>query len=335
MKIVFFLILFIVINYNNVLSAKESQSSFNRSLSAIKIVSSFTAYNTSSTATEVFGQTTQYRSPTVEAMGSGRAMQMFCKDDYSMVFMSRNIKNSEIKQCQANKSGDLIEVVIGHDSIVFAHNVEAPDLSLTYDDLYKALIAECLHSGRLIPNPHKKWHEINDNLPDINIKIYGPAAGSGTRDTFVNQVIKPKCSIDQNVFNLNKNNNLDEFCQKMRSDEHYIDHGDDYLTLIKKMQMDTNMIGIINFYTLQQNKNKIKSVKINNIEPSEENIVSGLYNLSIPIVIYFKKNHLKNDLKTFVQDITSTKALGKNGYLTKIGINGKKVIDLRELKITS
>lgn len=40
-----------------------------------------------------------------------------------------------------------------------------------------------LQNGKLIPNPYTNWNQINKNLPNRKISVYGPPSSSGTRDT--------------------------------------------------------------------------------------------------------------------------------------------------------
>ncbi len=42
-----------------------------------------------------------------------------------------------------------------------------PDIKFVPTDLCKALAAEVVVNGKLVPNPYKKWSEINPALPDI------------------------------------------------------------------------------------------------------------------------------------------------------------------------
>lgn len=326
--------LFVIIIFlltNNVYSEDRK----NNTQSPIKIVSSFSAYRAAATAAEIFGQTTQFRSPVVESMGSGKAMEMFCSDqNYTFVFVSRSITEQETRKCKTKNNNEIVEVILGNDAIILVNAKEGPNIELTYDDLYKALISEEVHYGKIIKNSKKKWNDINKKLPNFSINFYGPSVGSGMRDVFIHNVIRPKCLTDEELLTI-KNNKIDEieiFCQKIRNDSHYIAHGDDYFSLIKKIQTDDSIISLVNSYVLSKNSNIIKGIKVNGIEPTMENIISNLYTLSIPIIIYYKNNLLKKNSELFLREIASSKALGSNGYLTKIGINSKNSLEKRIIK---
>ena len=45
----------------------------------------------------------------------------------------------------------------------------------------------------LIKNPYTNWNQINKNLPNRKIVIYGPPKSSGTRDAFEDMVLKHTC----------------------------------------------------------------------------------------------------------------------------------------------
>ena len=47
--------------------------------------------------------------------------------------------------------------------------------------------------GKLIPNPNKKWSDVDPSLPDIAIEVLGPPPTSGTRDAFQELAIEGGC----------------------------------------------------------------------------------------------------------------------------------------------
>ena len=316
MKKYFFILFLITVSIKNL----YSEGNF------IKILSSNSSYQIASTYSEIFGQTTVFRGPVVELMGSGKAVQEFCDSkDYNVMFISREIKKIELQKCKAKNTGDILEIIVGHIPLVLVNSIYAPDFSLTYQDIYKALIKNIYLNGKIILNNNNFWNEVSHKLPKIPIKFYGPSAGSGTRDIFVNEVIMPKCLIDEDLNKLSKvlYKNNEKICTSVRSDEHYIDHGDDYMSLIKKINLDQNIVALVDYYIYTQNLDKIKAIKINNVDIVDTDVIeSGQYTMSLPIIMYVKKNIYNNSdyIKLFVKNIISEKSISKTGYLTEIGL---------------
>lgn len=154
----------------------------------IKIVGSGTVYPLSTIITENFvSKNPQFKAPIVEAIGTGGGFKMFCSgaglDTPDINNASRKIKESEKSVCEKNGVKDILEITLGYDSIVLIQPKSIPQINLTSEQIFLGLAAQVPSStGSLIANPYKNWKEIDSSLPDMPIKIIGPAPLSGTRD---------------------------------------------------------------------------------------------------------------------------------------------------------
>lgn len=155
----------------------------------IRIVGSSTVFPFSTAVAEQFGKTTGFKTPVVESTGSGGGLKLFCsgvgQDHPDITNSSRRIKSSEVELCERNGVDAIVEVRIGFDGIVVANSKAAPHLDLSLEQVYRALAKSVPVEGKLVPNPYRKWSDIDASLPAVAIEVLGPPPTSGTRDAFL------------------------------------------------------------------------------------------------------------------------------------------------------
>ena len=295
--------------------------------SHIQIVGSSTVYPFVSTIAETFGRETKFKTPIIEATGTGGGFKLFCSgigyEFPDFVNASREIKQSEREKCLKNgiNAG---EIKIGYDGIVLANSVNGQKYNLTKSQIFLALSAKVPNDrGELVDNFYKNWQEIDKNLPKIKIAIYGPPSTSGTRDAFVELVMLDVC-IKNPIFikNYSDEKVLHKKCQIIRSDGAFIEAGENDNLIVQKLKNDKDALGIFGFSFIQENQNSIQPSLINNATPTLENIVSGVYKISRPLYIYYKKEHLNliDGMKEFIAEIVNKNTLGNEGYLLQTGL---------------
>lgn len=295
----------------------------------VQIVGSSTVYPFTAVIAETFGRDTDFRTPVVEATGTGGGFKLFCSGigygypDFSNA--SRKIEKSEIEKCASNNIFGIIEIKIGYDGIVLANAIEGLHYSLSKEQIFLALAAKVPSADgkSLIENPYKKWSDINKTLPNIEIAIYGPPTTSGTRDAFAELVMEDVCKeypIFKNSFPDKKT--LAKKCHVIRSDGHFIEAGENDNLIVQKLKNDINALGIFGFSFLEENHHAIKAADINKITPSFDSIVSGKYEVSRPLFIYLKKEHLNliAGMREFAYEIASKNTIGNDGYLMQKGL---------------
>ena len=147
---------------------------------------------------EKFGKTTSFKTPVVESTGSGGGLKLFCAGidvkHPDITNASRRIKKKEVSRCAENGSKDIVEVKVGYDGIVLANSKKSEKFELTRKDIFLALAKDIpAGDGKLIPNPHKTWKDVNAALPAIKIEVLGPPPTSGTRDAFAELAMEGGC----------------------------------------------------------------------------------------------------------------------------------------------
>ncbi len=303
----------------------------------IHMVGSSTVYPFSAVIAETFGRDTKFRTPVVEATGTGGGFKLFCSGvgyrypDLSNA--SREIEKSEIDKCHENGVDQIVEIKIGYDGIVLANSSSGRKYNLTKKQIFLALAARIPHhkTKQLVENNYQKWSEINSSLPAINITIYGPPTTSGTRDAFVELVMEETCMKMPEFISAFPNPKIrKKKCHVIRSDGHFIEAGENDNLIVQKLRNDIDALGIFGFSFLEENHGIIQAAEIDKVMPSFESIVSGYYSVSRPLFIYFKKEHLAliDGMREFILEIISKNTIGRDGYLLQKGL-----IPLTDLEI--
>ena len=263
------------------------------------------------------------QAPTVESTGTQPGLMRFCEsgndDSFDIADASRQITSAEFNRCKQNGVGDVIEVPIGLDGLALAESNQGPKLDLTKKDIYLALAANPL--GK--PNAAKTWRDVNPKLPAIPIVVYGPPATSGTRDAFVELILRTGCleamptakdlmAGDPAIF--------DRTCRQIRMDGPYMQTGEDDNVTVKALEANPNAIGLFGYSYLEQNASRLRGVPIDGIAPQYDQIASGKYAGVRTLYLYVKKNHLKAkpELQEFLDLFTTM--WGPKGPLTERGL---------------
>ncbi len=293
----------------------------------IRIVGSSTVYPFSTAVAEQFGKSGKFRTPVVESTGTGGGFKLFCSgigpDFPDVANASRRIKESEVEQCAKGGVAEIVELKIGYDGIVLANSKKSAKLSLTREQLYRALAKEVPVGGKFVPNPYQKWSDIDPSLPGEKIEVLGPPPTSGTRDAFVELVMEHSCAATPEGKALKADANaFKAACFSVREDGAYIEAGENDNLIVQKLEANPRAFGIFGYSFLDQNTDKLQGSAIEGADPTFENIAAGSYKVSRPLFIYAKKAHVGQipGIKEFLAEFTSEKAWGSTGYLSDKGL---------------
>jgi phosphate transport system substrate-binding protein len=300
----------------------------------IRVVGSSTVYPFVTAAAEEFGNKTAFKTPIVEATGTGGGLKLFCSgagaETPDIAMASREIKESETKLCKDNSIAAPIEIKIGLDGLVIANAASSKKMSLSRKEIFLALAKQIPKDGKLVPNTYKNWSSINASLPNVNaalpdskIEIYGPPPTSGTRDAFVELVMHHACKEFPEFEKAYPDSaERDKACGLMREDGAYIEAGENDNLIIQKLVNNPTALGIFGYSFLEQNMDKVQGSIIEGKEDSFENIASGTYPISRPLFVYVKREHLKviSGVAEFMQELISDDATGEEGYLAVKGL---------------
>jgi phosphate transport system substrate-binding protein len=291
----------------------------------ISIVGSSTVFPYTQAVAEEFANKTGSPAPVVESTGSGGGMKIFCQgigvDHPDITGASRAIKDSEKELCAENGVDDMTEVQIGSDGLSIAVSREGQAFDVTKTEIYQALAAQVPVDGELVDNPYTKWSEINPDLPDAEITVYGPPPTSGTRDAFVELAMVKGC-MDMPYWAEKGEDAAEEGCGAMRTDGPFIEAGENDNLIVQRLEADPNAYGIFGYSFLFENQDKLKAVAVEGVEPTAETIESGEYGISRPLFFYIKNAHrgVIPGMEEFIAEYLSEAAFGPGGYLSERGM---------------
>lgn len=294
----------------------------------IQIMGSSTVFPFSTTVAERFGRATKFKTPVVESTGSGGGLKLFCRgigvETPDIANASRRIKSSEVELCAKNGVNEIVEFKIGFDGIVLANSKQAERVELSLKQLFLALAKEVPVDGELVPNPYKKWSDVDASLPNRRIEVLGPPPTSGTRDAFVEVAMEGGAKRIPTLKSLRKKNKkeFERIAHSIREDGAYVEAGENDNLIIQKLVANSSALGIFGFSFLDQNEDKIQGALVDGAEPTFENIADGKYAISRSLYYYVKKAHVGKvpGLEEFLHEFTSDRASGEEGYLADRGL---------------
>jgi phosphate transport system substrate-binding protein len=291
----------------------------------IRIVGSSTVYPFATAVAEQFGKTSGFKTPVVESTGTGGGLKLFCADagpdSPDIANASRRIKQSEVDACDKAGIKDISEIVIGYDGIVVAKAKSGKPMALTREQLFKAIAKTVPVGGKLVPNPYKKWSDVDPSLPKEDIVVFGPASNHGTRDALVELVMDEACDKFPEIKALDAGAKK-VACDAVREDGSFIEVSENYTVTLQKLMALPYSVGILTFSYLDQNGDKIQAATIDGQQATYDNIATGKYPVSRPLYFYVKKSHvgLIPGIKEYIAEFTAEKTWGKDGYLADKGL---------------
>jgi phosphate transport system substrate-binding protein len=293
----------------------------------IRIVGSSTVYPFAASVAEHFGKAGDFRTPVVEATGTGAGIKLFCEgageSTPDITNASRRMLPVEREQCLKSGVKNIIEVKVGFDGITLANSVKGPLFKLSKKDLFLALARDVPQGGALKPNFYERWSQIDPGLPNLPIKVYGTPPVSGTRDTF-NELVMVKGCMQMPEFAATYKNDDErkKHCQMMREDGAFIEAGENGNLIAQKLIGDPESLGIFGYSFLEQNEGKIQGSVIDGTTPGFEFIQSGVYSISRPLYFYVKGEHFSKvaGLREYTEEFLSEGAIGDEGYLAIEGL---------------
>ena len=294
----------------------------------IRIVGSSTVYPFATVVAEKFGISTKFKTPVVESTGSGGGLKIFCQgigpSHVDITNTSRRIKAKEIKKCSENGITDITEVKIGYDGIVIANSKNSQQMKIDRKHIWLALGKNVMVDGKIIPNPHKTWKDIDPSLPDHKIEVLGPPPTSGTRDAFAELGLQGGCTKFSFIENIKKTDKktFKKLCHTVREDGAYIEAGENDNLIIAKLEENPKAFGVFGYSFLDQNKDKLQGSIVEGSSPTFENISSGKYPVSRSLYFYIKNAHVGRipGISEYIAEFTSEKSFGTGGYLQEKGL---------------
>lgn len=218
---------------------------------------------TEAVAEEFIGLNPDMQIP-VGVSGTGGGFKKFIAGELDITNASRPIKAEEAAAAKA-AGIEYLEITVAFDGLSVLVNKDNTWVNnLTTEEL------------EMIWSPDSKvqtWKDVNPAWPDEKIKLYAPGTDSGTFDYFTEEINGESGAIRQD-FTGSEDDNV----------------------LVQGIAGDKNALGFFGYAYYEENKDKLKVVSINNIEPSPKTIEDGSYSpLSRPLFLYVNKASLEKE----------------------------------------
>lgn len=228
---------------------------------------------------------------TVGVSGTGGGFKKYVLGETDINDASRPIKDSEARKAAENGI-EFIELPIAFDGISIVVNKEN-----TWAD---RLTVEELNLIWKAGSSVRKWSQVREGWPDVEIALFGPGTDSGTFDYFT-EVINGKSQSCRSDYTMSEDDNV----------------------LVMGVAGEKGSLGFFGFAYYLENMDKIKAVAVDNgkeaVLPSAETINNGSYSpLSRPIFIYVNPASLEKPQVTAFVDfyLKSVKELAREvGYV--------------------
>lgn len=237
---------------------------------------------------------------------------------------SRRINLAEVTQCASRGVHEILELPIGYDGIVVAYQRDLAAMDLTREELWRGLAREVPGpAGRLVANPHRTWRDVSARLPDWPIRVIGPPATSGTRDSFEDLALIPGCLAVREIAAMTEGAARRRICVSLRDDGAWVDGGEDDDLIVRQVtQGAPGTLGVFGFSFLDRHRAQIRAATVEGVTDSRETIATGRYPLSRPLFLYVKRRHMEMFpfVAAFLDEYVSDRAMGPNGYLQQAGL---------------
>ena len=288
----------------------------------IRIVGSSTVYPFTTAVAEEFQRANPGSSVIVESTGTGAGIKLFCagvgEQFPDAVNASRQIKASELADCESNGARNVVELPVGIDGLTLIQAKGQPPLSLTTAQIYQALAARPFGKEQSA----QTWADIDPSLPATKIRVLGPPPTSGTRDSLAELILEKGCQSDPAMKAL-KESNEDEYkttCTKIREDGAYVEAGENDNLLVQKVSADPGALGVLGYSFLDENADKVSAVSIGGVAPTETTISDLSYPGARKLFVYFKGEHIAANpsIKAFIE--AYAKAWEQGGLLAGRGL---------------
>ena len=273
----------------------------------LSIAGSSTVLPFATIVAEQLGNNPSFKTPVVESGGSSVGKKGVCEgigtEFIDIGNASSRMKEKELAYCDTN-GVNLTEIKVGYDGIVVANSKEGTPLVISKAELGMALTAEVpacidgstnLNCDSWVPNPFMKWSDINPELPDIAIRVYGPPTTSGTRASYA-EMVNQKGYCGKEVMakkaSAARGDKKGKKCRAMRTDGAYIEAGEQDNLIVQKLQEDPSAYGIFGFSYLDQNSDTLQGAVISGTNPTFDEIANGTYSVSRALYFYVKHAHV-------------------------------------------
>jgi phosphate transport system substrate-binding protein len=233
----------------------------------VRIEGSSTVQPITQAAAELFREENPDARISVGGAGTSDGFEAFCKGDTEISDASRPIDVAEeVPVCEEN-GVEFIEIPVAFDGIsvvVNSQNDWATDV--TSEEL--KTMWEPRAEGQIT-----QWNQVRSEWPDRELSLYGPGTESGTYEFFNEVIVGNEEEVNRSDYEASEDDNV----------------------LVQGVSGDENALGYFGYSYYENNRDSLKALAVDDVEPTADSIRSGDYLLSRPLFIYVSTKALKNN----------------------------------------
>jgi phosphate transport system substrate-binding protein len=234
----------------------------------IRIDGSSTVFPISEAVAEAFADVQPNVRVPVSQNGTSAGMGKFLLGENDICDASRPIKEEEKKRA-AEAGIEYVEFTVAFDGLAVLVNPQNDWCdSITVGELKAIWRPEA--DGVV-----EKWSQVNEQWPDVPLKLFGPGTASGTFEYFT-EAVCGEAKASRADYTKSENDNM----------------------LVRGVADEKGALGYFGYAYYEQNKEKLKLLAVDGgdgpVKPSTEAVLEGTYKpLSRPLFIYVNKSSLK------------------------------------------
>ena len=240
----------------------------------INIEGSSTVQPITQAAAELFREENPDAKIEVGGAGTSDGFEAFCQGDTQISDASRPIDVAEeVPVCEEN-GVEFIEIPVAYDGISVVVNKQNDWATEVTSEELKTMW-EPAAEGKIT-----QWSQVRSDWPDRELSLYGPGTESGTYEFFNEVIVGNEEEVNRSDYEASEDDNV----------------------LVQGVSGDENALGYFGYSYYVNNRDTLKLLSVDGVEPTEDTIRSGEYLLSRPLFIYVSTDALKNNkaVKPFV-----------------------------------
>lgn len=204
--------------------------------------------------------------------GSGAGTKALIEGSANFGMVSRPVKDSEKEAL-----GEYKEYKLGTDALTISVNPNNKVYEI--QDSFTSEELKNIFSGE-----YKTWNDLDESLPKEDIVLVTRDIGGGAHGVFQKKIMGDT-KVSDNVI-----------------------QAPSMGALVSKIIENDNAIGYASFGVVNQNKEKLVPMSVDGVEPTKENIISGDYIISRPLLV-ISKNEVSPEEKSLIDYLLSDEGM--------------------------
>jgi phosphate transport system substrate-binding protein len=245
-----------------------------------------------------------------------------------ILVLDRRLGRAQLELCSRNDVARIVELGFGIDAVVLVGKRGGPILPLTAAHLYRGLAATVPLDGRFVPNPYKRWKDVDPVLPDQEIRLLVPPVGSRSRLLFEQTVLQDGCREVPEVRAIFSARARVARCIELRQDGpvRAVAAPDERVAAVLA---DPNpLLALVELGQTTSRAADLAFVALDGIRPTYQTITDDTYPAARRIFIYVKRQNMRDaqgigavrGIRDFMTETTSERMIGPEGSLPKLGL---------------